>query len=211
MREQVAERSGPIRRSCGRGMRHWRQGVETVLSLRWISTRGVDMKKATIAALSAAVLLFTSSMASAQFCVLGIFAAAAYVGQHENRELTSKEAMSCGLTYLFDKPEAEGEEEKKSPAATPNVTDRAPPHRLITRVSGPGSPPGGNALAYSRASGARFAARDWQGADAPRRRCHERLCQPQRVSLDRVVLRTRDERNAIKDESETNGGRLNRP
>ena len=63
------------------------------------------MKKAAIAALSAAVLLFTSSMASAQFCVLGIFAAAAYVGQHENRELTSKEAMSCGLSYLFDKPE----------------------------------------------------------------------------------------------------------
>ena len=70
------------------------------------------MKKAAIAALPAAVLLFTSSMASAQFCVLGIFAAAAFVGQHENRELTSKEAMSCGLSYLFDKPEQKVKKKK---------------------------------------------------------------------------------------------------
>lgn len=63
------------------------------------------MKKATIAAISAAILLFTSSIASAQVCVVGILAAAAYVSAHENRELTSKEAATCGLSYLFDKPE----------------------------------------------------------------------------------------------------------
>ena len=63
------------------------------------------MKKAGIAALSAAILLFSASIASAQVCVVGIFAAAAYVSAHENRELTSKEALTCGLSYLFDKPE----------------------------------------------------------------------------------------------------------
>lgn len=63
------------------------------------------MKKAGIAALAAAALLYTTSMASAQFCVVGIFVAAAYLGQHKNGELSSKEAMTCGISYLFDKPE----------------------------------------------------------------------------------------------------------
>ncbi len=63
------------------------------------------MKRTSVAAISAAIILFSSSIASAQVCVLGIFAAAAYVGAHENRELTSKEAMTCGISYVFDKPE----------------------------------------------------------------------------------------------------------
>jgi len=63
------------------------------------------MNKAGIAALSAAILVFSASVASAQVCVVGIFVAAAYMGQHENRELTSAEAMTCGLFYLFEKPE----------------------------------------------------------------------------------------------------------
>ena len=70
------------------------------------------MKKTGIAALAAAAFLFTSSMASAQVCIVGIFVAAAYVGQHENRELTSKEAMTCGLSYLFDKPEKKAKKKK---------------------------------------------------------------------------------------------------
>jgi hypothetical protein len=70
------------------------------------------MKKTTIAAISATILLLTSSVASAQVCVLGIFAAAAYVSAHENRELTSKEAMTCGVSYLFDKPEPKAKPKK---------------------------------------------------------------------------------------------------
>lgn len=65
------------------------------------------MKRATIAAISATILLFASSAASAQVCVLGIFVSAAYVSAHENRELTSKEAMTCGLSRLFDSPKPE--------------------------------------------------------------------------------------------------------
>ena len=65
------------------------------------------MKRAAIAAISGAILLFTSSIASAQVCVLGIFVAAAYVSAHENRELTSKAAMTCGLSHLFESPKAE--------------------------------------------------------------------------------------------------------
>lgn len=77
------------------------------------------MKKAIIATLSGTVLLFTASVASAQACILGIFVAAAYVSAHENRELTSKEAFSCGLSRLFDKPEQKPEKNpgKKKKAA----------------------------------------------------------------------------------------------
>ena len=75
------------------------------------------MKKAGIAALAAAAFLFTSSMASAQVCIVGIFVAAAYVGKQENRELTSKEAATCGLSYLFDKPAAKAKTKKKKKVA----------------------------------------------------------------------------------------------
>jgi len=81
------------------------------------------MKKAGIAAMAAAALLYTTSIASAQACVLGIFVAAAYVGQHEHRELTSKEAWSCGLSYLFDKPQQKAKAKKK------RVARRARHHR----------------------------------------------------------------------------------
>jgi hypothetical protein len=57
------------------------------------------MKKTIVAAVSIAVLLFTSSGASAQLCVLGLFFAAAHAGSHEKRELTTEEAWSCGLLY----------------------------------------------------------------------------------------------------------------
>ena len=48
------------------------------------------------------VLAFMPAVASAQVCVVGIFAAAAYIGAQEHRELTTKEALTCGLSYLFD-------------------------------------------------------------------------------------------------------------
>ncbi len=61
------------------------------------------MRKASIAVIAAAGLLFTSSVASAQLCVLGVMAAAIYASSHDKRELTQKEAMSCGLTLGQDK------------------------------------------------------------------------------------------------------------
>jgi len=70
------------------------------------------MKKTIVAALVAAALLAVPSGASAQVCILGIFAAAAQVGASEHRELTEKEAFSCGLSRLFEpqKPEPKKKE-----------------------------------------------------------------------------------------------------
>jgi hypothetical protein len=61
------------------------------------------MRKASIAVIAAAALLFTTSIASAQLCVFGIMAAAIYASSHDKRELTQKEAMSCGLMLGNDK------------------------------------------------------------------------------------------------------------
>ena len=61
------------------------------------------MRKASIAVIAAGGLLFTSSVASAQLCVLGVMAAAIYASSHDKRELTQKEAMSCGLMLRNDK------------------------------------------------------------------------------------------------------------
>lgn len=63
----------------------------------------MKMKKTLIAATSAAFLLAGTTLASAQLCILGIFAAAAIVGAQEHRELTTKEAWSCGLLLGRDK------------------------------------------------------------------------------------------------------------
>ena len=61
------------------------------------------MKKFGIAFAAIAGLLFTSSVASAQFCVVGILAKAIYANATENRELTAKEAATCGV--LVDEKE----------------------------------------------------------------------------------------------------------
>jgi hypothetical protein len=63
----------------------------------------MNMKKTLIAVTSAAFLLAGTTLASAQLCILGIFAAAAIVGAQEHRELTTKEAWSCGLLLGRDK------------------------------------------------------------------------------------------------------------
>jgi hypothetical protein len=56
------------------------------------------MKKLTAAGLAVTGLLVTSTVASAQaLCVLPIMISAAIVASQENRELTQKEAMWCGL------------------------------------------------------------------------------------------------------------------
>jgi hypothetical protein len=62
------------------------------------------MTKTIGAALSIALLLFTASAASAQVCIVGIFAAAISASVRDNRELTEKEAWTCGATYLLEKP-----------------------------------------------------------------------------------------------------------
>ena len=62
------------------------------------------MRKAIIAAAAVSILAFTSSVASAQVCVVGIFAAGFYASLHDHRELTAKEAWSCGLLYGSDTP-----------------------------------------------------------------------------------------------------------
>ena len=78
------------------------------------------MKKTIVAAVSIAALLFSLSAASAQVCIVGIFAAAAYANWHDNRELTAKEAWSCGLLYGSEPQKPK----KKEVARRPKHTDR---------------------------------------------------------------------------------------
>lgn len=77
------------------------------------------MKKAIVAAMSVATLLFTSSGASAQLCIFGIFVAAAHAGAHEKRELTTEEAWSCGLLYAT-------KDASKDESKTPKKVARRP-------------------------------------------------------------------------------------
>lgn len=62
------------------------------------------MRKLGIAGLALAGLLIAPAVASAQICVVGIMAAAIYTSVNENRELTSKEAMTCGLVHETPEP-----------------------------------------------------------------------------------------------------------
>jgi hypothetical protein len=63
------------------------------------------MKKSVVAAVSVAFLVITSSVASAQVCTVGVLVAAIVANASEHRELTQKEALSCGLLLGQDKPE----------------------------------------------------------------------------------------------------------
>lgn len=65
-----------------------------------------------------------TATASAQVCVLGIFGAAIYVAAKEKRELTQKEAMTCGVSYMFDdkKDDAKDAKGKKTAKAKPAKT-----------------------------------------------------------------------------------------
>ncbi len=64
------------------------------------------MKKAAIAAVVMAGLAFSAQPASAQFCMAGIIFAAFYANATENRELSAKEASTCGLFYGADRDKA---------------------------------------------------------------------------------------------------------
>jgi hypothetical protein len=61
------------------------------------------MKRTLLGAGFAAIgMIAMTTAASAQVCVLGIFGAAIYVAATEKRELTQKEAMTCGLSRLVE-------------------------------------------------------------------------------------------------------------
>jgi hypothetical protein len=89
------------------------------------------MKKAAIvttaiAAITMAGLSASTRPASAQYCVAGILFAAFYANATENRELSAKEAATCGLFYGADrdkalrngKPVAAAKAPAKKPAKT---------------------------------------------------------------------------------------------
>jgi len=62
------------------------------------------MRKLGTAGLAIAGLLIAPTVASAQVCIVGIMAAAIYTSVNENRELTSKEAATCGLIHETPEP-----------------------------------------------------------------------------------------------------------
>ncbi len=64
------------------------------------------MKKIVIATVVIAGLAFSAKPASAQYCVAGILFAAFYANATENRELSAKEASTCGLFYGTDRDKA---------------------------------------------------------------------------------------------------------
>ncbi|HZL30260.1 MAG TPA: hypothetical protein VFC54_04265 [Pseudolabrys sp.] len=55
------------------------------------------MKKFGVAIVLFAGILFAPAVASAQVCVVAIIAKAIYANATEHRELTQKEAMTCGI------------------------------------------------------------------------------------------------------------------
>ena len=82
------------------------------------------MKKAAIAAVVIAGLTFSTRPASAQVCIAGIFFAAFYASATENRELSAKEAATCGILYGADRDKAvRGKSvSSKAPAKKPAKT-----------------------------------------------------------------------------------------
>lgn len=73
------------------------------------------MKKTVVAAVAVAGLLFTPPPASAQVCAAFLIGKALIVNATENRELTEKEAMTCGL--LVDEKERKAMLDKKKKIA----------------------------------------------------------------------------------------------
>jgi hypothetical protein len=79
-----------------------------MLFMHGAAPEGDKMKTTSIAAkvagLAIAGLLFAPSVASAQLCIVGVMIAAFHANATEHRELTSKEAMSCGLLHETETP-----------------------------------------------------------------------------------------------------------
>jgi hypothetical protein len=76
------------------------------------------MKTKIAALLVVTAIAFTPTYASAQVCGIGIIAAALIANFKDNRELTSKEAATCGLLLGNDKANEKPAKAKKNP--TPN-------------------------------------------------------------------------------------------
>lgn len=87
---------------------------------------GVSMKKfAIFAAMSVGLLSASAQPASAQACVGGIFIAAIYASVTENRELSMKEAATCGLLYGADRDKAvKGPPKKPVAKAAPKTAPK---------------------------------------------------------------------------------------
>ena len=74
------------------------------------------MKKSNILAwLIASAIAFTPAYASAQICAGGVIIAALIANFKDNRELTSKEAATCGLLLGNDKANEKPAKAKKDP------------------------------------------------------------------------------------------------
>ena len=73
------------------------------------------MRKHYPAILALPVLIAMSSEASAQVCALGLLLRAAIVSAQEHRELTQKEAATCGL--LIDEEASKATKKKKKVVA----------------------------------------------------------------------------------------------
>jgi len=87
--------------------------------MMWRPGMGEDMKAKIVAMFVVCGIAFTPTYASAQVCGIGIIAAAMVASFKENRELTQKEANTCGLLLGQDKAN-----EKPGKTAKPKKTPK---------------------------------------------------------------------------------------
>jgi len=80
------------------------------------------MRKTAIGVAIASGVLLSAQPASAQFCMAGIIFAAFYANATENRELSAKEASTCGIFYGADR-------DKAVRGGKPPVAAKAPPRK----------------------------------------------------------------------------------
>ena len=71
------------------------------------------MRKTILAGLALTTVMGLPTVASAQLCAPMIIARAAVTGAYEHRELTSKEAMSCGLLIDEEATKAAAKKNKR--------------------------------------------------------------------------------------------------
>ncbi len=87
------------------------------------------MKKIAIVTTMIAGLTLSAQPAAAQACMAGIIFAAFYANATENRELSAKEAATCGLLYGADRDKAV--RGGKPPVAK---AKKAPPAKTASRA-----------------------------------------------------------------------------
>jgi hypothetical protein len=102
------------------------------------------MKKAAIVTAAVVAIAMTglsasTRPASAQYCVAGILFAAFYANATENRELSAKEAASCGLFYGADRDKAvrggKPPVAAKAPAKRPTKTAAKTPAKPAAKTA----------------------------------------------------------------------------